>query len=206
MSFPKCRGKSNRMNLTKTYDVTPVAHVMLLPGQKFEGCCEVIETECYTFSYANKSDLNDIGLFHVGKHCANDFINFSGKVAPPLFNPLTSVGVHGRSGTGIAGGGGVASVLCPLNKEIYEAISILTLAWGPPRAPLQKFLTHLSINPSVPMSHSDVQHLNNIIGKIAGRTLTKIIAQLGQGLPNIRAFTFPLVGTILAANAKPNNF
>ncbi|WP_150119720.1 hypothetical protein [Collimonas pratensis] len=205
MSFPQCRGKSNRMNLTKAYDVTPVAHVMLLPGQKFEGCCEVIETECYTFSYANKSDPNDVGLFHVGKHCADDFINFSGKEAPPLFNPLTSIGARVPRVPGIPGIGGV-NQLCALNKEIYEAISILTLAWGPPKAPLQKFLTYLSTYPSTSMSDSDVQHLNNIIGKVTGRTLTGIIAQLGQGLPNLRTFNFPRVGIILAAHAKPNNF
>lgn len=203
MAFPKCRGIANRKILVSSYSITPVAHVKLLPEQEFDGCCGKITDECYTFSYQSLSSSADAGLFHVGRHCANDFLTLTGKTAPPLFNPLTS------SSTSGGGSSAVSSVtsLCLLNKEAYAAINLLTLEWGPPKSALQKILNAITTNPNMPISTNDVVHLNNIISKDkAGRTLTTIISQLKQSHPSMRNFSFQNIAAVLSNANKSSNF
>lgn len=204
MSFPNCDNRSNpnnRKNLASAYTITPVAHTKLLPGQELKGCCGPITRECYTFSYQNNSNATDNGLFSVGSHCAQDFL--SGKAAPPCFNPLSST--SGGGGGTVTGAN--APTMCALNLEVYQAINLLTLDWGPPKASLQAILTAIVSAPTTAIASNHVIHLNNIIGKDSkGRTLTAIITALRVTHPTLRNFTFPNIQTLLSNAKRPSKF
>lgn len=207
MPFPSCDNRSNsnnRKSLTSAYIITAVAHTKLLPGQKLNGCCGLITDDCYTFSYQSKLNTTDTGLFSVGRHCALDFLALTGQSAPPCFNPLTSL-TDSRSG-------GVSSVtnrliMCALNVEVYQAINLLTLDWGPPKSALQAILTDIVSKPSVAVSNKQVMHLNNIIGKDRQRRkLAAIISALRAKHPSLRIFTFPNIQTVLSNASRASNF
>ena len=206
MPFPNCDNRAdpaNRQKLATAYTITPVAHVKLLPGQALKGCCGLIKDECYTFSYSNNSSAADIGLFSVGSHCAEDFLMLIKKIAPPCFNPLTSAS---SGGSGSSSGSSLPA-MCSLNREVYQAINLLTLDWGPPKASLQAILIAIAFVPATPIPVNDVLHLNNIIGKDRhGRTLTAIIAALKGAHPNLRSFTFSNISGMLSQRGKTSNF
>ncbi|WCM89862.1 hypothetical protein [Acidovorax sp. NCPPB 3576] len=207
MPFPNCHNRSNpnnRKSLASAYVITPLAHTKLLPGQKLTGCCGPIKDECYTFSYQNKSAATDTGLFSVGRHCALDFLTLIGQSAPPCFNPLTS---PSSSGGGGAASAASSSTMCALNIEVYQAVNLLTLDWGPPKASLQTILTAIFLAPTSAISNNHVIHLNNIIGKDhQGRKFAAIITALKAMHPNMRIFTFPNIQAVLFNANKASNF
>lgn len=206
MPFPNCDKRSNphnRKDLAFAYVITPVAHTKLLPGQKLNGCCGSITNECYTFSYQNKSNTKDTGLFSVGRHCALDFLALAGQSPPPCFNPLISPSSSG-GGTAFATN---SPTMCALNIEVYQAINLLTLDWGPPKAPLQAILTAIVSAPTSAVSNNHVMHLNNIIGKDhQGRKLAAIINALKAKHTNLRTFAFPNIQAVLFNANKTSNF
>lgn len=207
MSFPSCDNRSdpnNRNKLASAYVITPVAHTKLLPGQELVGCCGKISNECYTFSFQSRSNTTDTGLFSVGRHCALDFLALTGKSAPPCFNPLTSPSSGGGGGSNAAAN---PSAMCALNLEVYQAINLLTLDWGPPKASLQAILTAIVSAPGKAIANNHVTHLNNIIGKDRqGRTLASIISSLKTTHPNLRNFNFPNIQSLLSSTNKASNF
>jgi hypothetical protein len=207
MPFPVCANRSdpnNRKKLASAYTITPVAHTKLLPGQDLKGCCGSIKGECYTFSYQNNASLTDTGLFSVGRHCAQDFLTLTGKSAPPCFNPIT---LPSSSVGGGAASSASSPTMCALNLEIYEAINLLTLDWGPPKATLQAILTAIVSAPATATSNNNVIHLNNIIGKDhQKRKLTAIIGTLKTAHPNLRNFAFPNIQALLFNANKTSNF
>ncbi len=207
MPFPACDIRSdpnNRKKLASAYAITPVAHTKLLPGQALKGCCGNITGECYTFSYQNNANSTDTGLFSVGRHCAQDFLTLTGKSAPPCFNPMT---LPSSSVGGGAASAANSPIMCALNLEVYEAINLLTLDWGPPKASLQAILTAIVSAPTNAISNNNVIHLNNIIGKDRqGRKLTAIIGTLKAAHPNLRNFAFPNIQVLLSNANKTSNF
>jgi hypothetical protein len=207
MPFPNCDNRSNpnnRKGLASAYVITPVAHTKLLPGQELKGCCGSIADECYSFSYQNNSNTTDTGLFSVGHHCALDFLKLTGQSAPPCFNPLTSPSSSGRGGTASVAN---SPPMCALNLEVYQAINLLTLDWGPPKASLQAILTTIVSAPTSAVSNHHVMHLNNIIGKDhQGRKLAAIIGTLKAKHPNLRSFAFPNIQAVLSNASKASNF
>lgn len=206
MPFPKCDNRSdsnNRQKLASAYTIKPVAHTRLLPRQALRGCCGPIKDECYTFSYQNNSNAADTGLFSVGRHCAQDFLTLTGKSAPPCFNPLSSASIGGG---GYFTSGTNSPAMCPLNLDVYQAINLLTLDWGPPKASLQAILTAVAFAPAKPIPVNEVIHLNNIIGKDRqGRKLAAIINALKAAHPNLRSFTFPQIEAVLSNHNKTSN-
>jgi hypothetical protein len=193
MAFPACDIRSDpkrRTKLVGLYNIVPVAHTILLSGQKMEGCCGPILTECFTFSYQLKADPQESGLFSVGKHCGDDFISLTGTTAPPCFNPHVSPagkGTTGKSGTPVG-----PPLMCKINQEMYQAINLLLLSWGPPKKALQGILSSLASKPSTPVATNEVLHLNSIIGKDKQqRTLSMMIVELKTAHPFLGASLFP---------------
>lgn len=208
MPFPDCDNRSNqnnRKNLVSTYNIAPVAHTKLLPGQELKGCCGPIKDECYTFSYQSNSNVADTGLFSTGRHCAQDFLTLTGKSAPPCFNPMSSAS---RSGGSAPASGTSSPTMCRLNLEVYQAINLLVLDWGVPKSSLQAILTAItSAPPDTAIPVNAVIHLNNIIGKDRqGRKLAAIISTLKIAHPNLRSFSFPKIGAVLSNANKTSNF
>lgn len=213
MPFPPCDNKSNphnRKNLVTQYTIIPVAHTMLLPGQDLKGCCGAIRTECYTFSYVKNFDPTDSGLFSVGRSCGKSFILLTGEPAPPLFNPLASqptaaVGQGASPGNGQTTAG--AQRMCPLNQEVYQAVNLLILSWGTPKEKLQSILTAVVTQPTSAISSDSVCHLNSIIGMDRKqRTLSQMLSELQAIHPRLRAFSFPLINSVLVAAGRTSNF
>lgn len=94
-----------------------------------------------------------------------------------------------------------------LNNEVYAAINLLTLDWGPPKPVLLSFLNAIAVNPASPLSKDKVVHLNNIIGKdVKGRTLSGIIGNLQQAHPDMRSFSFPKIEAVLSSAGKISKF
>jgi hypothetical protein len=207
MSFRKCDNRADpnyRKKLNSEYTIIPVAHTKLLPQQGLMGCCGEITGECYTFSFEHKANSADSGLFSVGRHCALDFLALTNTSAPPCFNPLTAAST-GRGGKGSASS--PMPSMCALNLEAYQAINLLTLEWGPPKAPLRSILNAIVSAPNSPLSDSNIIYLNNIIGKDRqGRTLTGIISALKILHPQFRTFTFPLIGSLLIKASRTSKF
>ncbi len=208
MGFPKCDNRSdpdNRMKLASAYTILPVAHTRLLPGQDLQGCCGSIRDECFTFSYLNKLNSSDTGLFSVGRHCAQDFFTLTGTASPRMFNPLSTTATT-RGAEAASTHAGLAVPMCGLNVEMYEAINLLVLDWGPPKSSLREILAAIAAAPSVPVSKKQVIHLNNILGKDRrGRKLSAIIGELRNRCPNLREFKFPTIESLISS-ANVMNF
>ncbi|MBB5018181.1 hypothetical protein HNQ59_001466 [Chitinivorax tropicus] len=207
MPFPNCRGEDNRNNLVRQYQIAPVSRTILFEGLVFDGCCGPIKRECHTFAFTNRAEPTDTGLFHVGYSCAADFYRLTGTTEPPLFNPLKEEHTNSKTSTQSSTRTTSTSIatLCPFNREIYDAINILTLSWGPPREPLRDILMAVYQQPNSPIVDNYVLHLNNIIGK-GKHTITQMVAALTTKHPTMKQFTFPLVEAKLKGLGKPSRF
>lgn len=203
MSFASCRGEKTRKELVSKFDIVPVTRSKVLPGQKIEGCCGLIEDEYYMFCYVSRSSPRDNGFFYTGWHCAESFLALAGKPALPLFNPLKLASTSGEGGETSQG---LTSGMCALNREAYAAINILAYAWGAPRAPLRALLANIVANQSKPISLNAITHLNNIVGSDKRQTMQAIIEDLRHTYPQMRAFSFPTIAATLAAAKKKSNF
>lgn len=202
MAFPRCRGLGERQALVQRFSIAPLAHAVLMPGQVLHGCCEAIQHEYFTFSYVDRQDARERGVFHVGHRCAASFLSLTGTRAPPVFNPLRQLlGTGARAlPRAVRPRVGLDS-WCALNREVYSAIHLLTCAWGElPGAPLQAMLDWMARAPQLALPENEVVHLNMIISKDRRRrTLAAMIEEL-------RAFSFPAARAALARAGKPDYF
>lgn len=209
MAFPHCRGLGERQALVQRFNIMPLAHAVLMPGQLLHGCCEAIQHEYFTFSYADRQDTGDRGVFHVGHRCAASFFALTGTRALPMFNPLRQLlGTGVRSLPRAVRPRSALDDWCELNREVYSAIHLLTCAWGElPGAPLQAMLDWMARAPQLPLPENEVVHLNIIIGKDRRRrTLAGMIEQLRATNTQFRSFSFPCAREVLLRAGKPDYF
>lgn len=188
MPITSCRGKK-KLEIVEKFELTPIAHLALLSGQKKQGCCGKVTNRYYVFNAKHKT-TGEEDFFYVGYDCADQFLELTGKNPLPLFNPIVALGTSesNRSNSGNSNQSNIA----PLNKELYNAIHILCAAWDkPPQKQLLKSLMYIRNRPHIPTQNFAITNFNRILSyDTQKRTLGQIIDQLKQRNPNLRKFTF----------------
>jgi hypothetical protein len=203
MPITKCDNRKDphaREKIVSEFEITPLSRTLLPEDKIYKGCCGPIETWVYTFSYQSKNDKNDSGLFHTGKDCGDNFLNLLGAARPERFSPFVEASKNKRKSMLSTSTAANSSTIrfTRLNQEIYDAINLLTVTYGPPDAGLQSLLEALASQPNINLTAGYVKFLNGVIYKRSnGKTLTSIIAELKKKYSNLRAFSFPLVNQIL---------
>ena len=212
MPISKCDNRKDphaRKKIVAEFEIKPLSRALLPEDKVYKGCCGPIETWVYTFSFKRKNDKADAGLFHTGKDCGEDFLTLLGATRPERFSPFVDTStntIKSLSSNPIASNSSTIR-FTNLNQEIYDAINLLTVAYGPPDAGLQSLLEALASQPNVNLNAGYVKFLNGVIDKrSSGKTLTLIITELKKKYPNLRAFSFPLVDAILVKQNKSSNF
>jgi hypothetical protein len=211
MPVGSCFDEPNKRRIVGEYDLVPFAHVRLLEGQSFMGCCGPVTRSYYHFEATPKSG-GEVETFIAGYRCAERLLELIGHPKLLRFNPLTELGGDGGGngrGNGRGGGNRDAEVkdprkkMCPLNAELYDAIHLLCIAWGKvPGAPMRSTLHYLKKNPEKPTRDFSVIRFNDrFLGRDAQkRTLTEIINELRKKNPTLRQFAFPEMSDVLARN------
>lgn len=197
-----CRGDARKLEILTDYTLEPVAHLKLLNGQKMNGCCGPLRDRYYVFRVSPKSG-GEPGEMIVGYHCAEDFLRLLQLQRLPLFNPLT------QQSSGAGGGGGVTGGASwhPLTREVYNAVNLLSMAWGGhrPYGFLLEILNNIHSSPSTRIDDKIVRRLNTTIAKDReSRTLRQMIDALAAANPNFKEYHFPLIGEVLRL-AKARN-
>lgn len=205
MPIGSCRGSNNKSRIVSQYNLSPIAHVKLLGDQSRNGCCGEITDRYYHFEATPKIG-GKAEAFIVGYDCAEQLLTLTGHAKLPLFNPLATAGAPGGAG-GVANGQNPAVTMCPVNRELYNAIHLLCIAWdSTPGQPLRSLLRRVTTNPGVPVGKFEVTGFNTIVGADhAQRTLTQIVQSLGNNNQALRPFAFTEMEAVLQANNKVSN-
>lgn len=198
MPIENCRGK-NKEEIIKNYNLVPITYVKLLRGQQKENCCGgYLKDKYYAFEYHHKINISDNGGFFVGYDCAEQLFNLLSidKNDYPLFNPIKQL-TAGTTGTGGTAGTTSKNKIHGLNKEVYNAINLMCMAWNTP--PYGKILNTYNYvkNPlNKPTQSWAIKDINYIIGRYS-TTLTDIVNNLRTLEPNLKIFEFPEMNQII---------
>jgi uncharacterized spore protein YtfJ len=187
------------------YDIKPLLIVKLPPKTTHQGCCGPIEKWEYSFSYTEKSNPSNSGIFHTGSGCGNDFISLLGAVKPTSFSAFKTS--HAGSTSSTSGGGVSISPhqFTPLNQEAYNALSILVTIYGKLDDAVKSLLEILIQAPTKNLSDGAIKYLNGVIARRAKGTLTQAI-QASPANSAFRSFSFVNINSCLAKQGQSSNF
>jgi hypothetical protein len=195
-----CRGDTNKSILISRYDITPVFHNKLLSKQYRRCCCgNLLEDSYYCFHFKNKTIQDKGGELIIGISCANKLIGMIGVDKLPPFNPFTCNDTNNYLFLK-NGNNSVNLKLDPLNKENYNAIHLLCMAWDvkSPYGLFYKMLNYIRSYPEIRSKEKYVVRFNNSIEKGGkGKTLKQIISELRAANNGFRNYEFPIMNSIV---------
>ena len=131
------RGGATRAATVAGYAVEPLRRFRV-PNGAVIGACGHETTTPYEIRISKKNG-EEVGVFLTGSYSAEKLIDLAGLRRPVFIDPLkpsaalTKSGVGGGGGGGGGQGGGAPS-MTRLNREVYEAINLILIAWGRERA------------------------------------------------------------------------
>lgn len=198
-----CRGLEAKKSIIEKYTIRILYRwTVLNQKEPLGGCCGALTDEAYTFEYEDKANAKISGTFHVGYHCAEQFLNLLNLPKPPLVNLLRTLGSGGaklRDPTG-ADKAAADRTLHPLNREVELAAVIILQAWGEdPREPIRDTLKALRARPLVPVQDSRIKALITVISHDQQhRTLAQMAQDLRKDNPEMLQPSFPEILKIVA--------
>jgi hypothetical protein len=218
MPIPSCRGLPARRWIVDNYELLPLAHVALLPGQKkLNEAGGVLTDRYYAFEYKELANQSNYGVFYCGYVCGESFCDLLGVAHLPQFDPLIAVSTPGatsvsampiggtpRPAGGAIGTTGHAPVMDALNLEMYQAINLhVVLSNTPPLGGYAATLAYIRNNPARRTRPDYVLRFNNYLMKRYGGAtlLSKCLA-----IPGMKPFAFPEIGAVLTAAGAPVNY
>jgi hypothetical protein len=206
-----CKCESRRIEIVEEYDVTPIAHVKLLPSQTKRSCTgRKLKDEYYCFSYVHKKDKNKNGTFLCGSHAAKHFLKLLNHEGIPLFNPLSSERTNHPGGEGGAGRRRNIRNWHPVAKELSDAINLLIIYWDVEnlQGPLGKIKKEVEAKFYREPGYFSIKGINKMIGGKGEQknNLSNILEELRKHNPTLRAYTFDLINDILDKQNIPSNF
>ncbi len=187
-----CRGNQKKQEIVNLYNIIPISYVKLLNGQNKKCCCnDILTSSYYTFSATHKQKKEEYSFF-AGEGCARKFLELLNLKPLPLFSPLiTEVNNnYSRNINEVKTERIETQNIHPVNKELLEAISLLSIVWDSPLMSMNKIVSYTRSNYSVPNT-SGVVWFNDKVGKdIKRRTLSQMLDDLRQDNPMLRYFGF----------------
>ncbi len=196
-----CRTKARRRELILKYEISPLAHLKLVRGQKKRSAaCDDITDQYYCFTYKNKTDEEDTGSFFCGVFVANDFLEILNLKPLPIFNPFKSY-VKNREKK-LADTENLISKIIrnTLAKEAYAVINILIMVWNfVPYGKLEKILNDILKYPESEPFLWKIKEINRIVGlDYSKRTLNEMNDELCTMDDRIKKYQFPEMVKILS--------
>lgn len=131
------RGDDARENFVRQNEITCVGHLYLQPGQSQLCCCgrKDITSEYFLFSCKAKQESDSEQTPYVitaGPGCGRKIAEKAGIRIPPIVSVFSgsNMVISGHSPGGVQKNEGDPFSFSPINKEMYEALSILFTSWG----------------------------------------------------------------------------
>ena len=171
------RGSEIRRELLTEYDIVPIAHFKLLPGQeKYSYSGYVLKERYYCFQFTHR-ESGAVGSFLCGYKAAEDFLLLL-EIGPiSIFNPLRSENFGTGTGTGTGTEVPLKTIKINESKQLFvDAARLLMMLWDS----ASKGMTPLALalqgaikaGMDKPVEYRHVLTVNTILAK-SGRTLTK---------------------------------
>lgn len=197
-----CRGDRTKQEIVEKYDLTPISYVKLLNGQNKKCCCNDRLTDSYyTFSAIEKNTKKEYSFF-AGISCARKFLTLLNISPLLLFNPLI-IDVENYYITRKENKESKRKTILnfhPINKELLEAICLLSIVWDSPLLSMNKIVSYTRNRYSIP-NIKGVYWFNEKIGNDSkGRTLTQMCDDLRINNPTLKHFKFENLKKILIEN------
>ncbi|WP_407265148.1 hypothetical protein R5N98_06860 [Tenacibaculum maritimum] len=187
-----CYGNTNKKALVKECYLKPVLYVGLLPNQEKQGCCGKLTDRYYIFKATNKLTKKEFSFF-VGKHCAEKLLELINVKPLKFFNPLKldSDNLHGNS-TSNNHLDKLKKKIHPINKELIQVISIISMAWDyPPPVFVLDIIEYTNSLDEFRVNNKGVLWVNRNLAKDKqNRDLTQIISELREVSPNFKQMDF----------------
>jgi hypothetical protein len=204
-----CRGENTRRDIIKDYELHPIAHVQLLPGQEKKSCTgDDLTNAYYCFSYRSRKN-SDEGTILCGKHAAEDFLQLIKHPKLPLFNPLSLQNNKNDKSNKSSNNAPQVSQLKwnPTAKQLHDAIHLLVVCWSsPPGRVLGAIKSALEQSSNSAPTANQVKAINTILGKDAQkRTLATMVADIALN-NSIKKYDFGLLDAVLKAANVSSNF
>ena len=180
-----CRGRKNRINIVKEYEVTPVANLKLLNGDIIKSNANNdITDHYYIFEYKSKT-TNEVGFIYCGEAVAKDFSILINKPLPRLYNILRGDENVRRNAQ--------EEFEIRERKQLYNAVMIFFIYWKiNPNSPIYNIKNKLENYVERTPYINYIKSVNTII-KNTGKTLRNIILELEDRGNNLRDFNFDLI-------------
>lgn len=199
-----CRTAKTRIEIFEKYNLTPIAHVKLLNGQKRKSCTndELIDSYYY-FGYEAKNKTES-GDFLCGSHAANHFLELMNLEKLPLFNPLATIETEYTGANTSSGEKRSNEKWNGAAKQLHNAINILVVySDKSPGKVIREISAKLLKNKHKEPDSMTIKSVNTII-KQQGNTngLQGILSELKVQNPNLREFKFDLLTPIFHSNKK----
>ena len=201
-----CRTRERRRKLIQEYEISPLAHLKLLNGQKkLSAAGDVITDQYYCFTYKNRTNENDNGSFFCGLFVADDFLDILKLKPLPLFNPFisnTDTAIY-KTIENVKNN----NTWNTLAREAYIAINILIMVWNiVPYGKLEKILNEIVKYPNSEPYSWKIKEINRIIGfGNSKRTLTEMINELISMDERIKQYQFSgMIKVLEKENVKIN--
>jgi hypothetical protein len=194
-----CRGDDRKKEICNECDVTVISRIALLPGSNIEGCCGDLDNEHTIFYYKHKKS-GDNGTFSVGKSCANTFVRILSQSLPQLVSPLQNMTIPQGSGGGGGSSNATQSITAPINSELYIAINLWCILKSQvPKYALQRILTKIQADPSIPQKDKDVFDFLKVVASYK-TSLKDLLTNAQSNHSNIKNYSFPLINAVASKN------
>lgn len=195
-----CYGKETREMLVKKYEISPVAYVKLLSGQKKLSCTGRLLTDSYyCFQYIKKDNKEKHGTFFCGLPTAKHFLTLTENAELALFNPLSSEANSSKiSSNSSKNLDDKQKPINPITKELLNAINLLIVAWNTiPYGRLAQIKEAKNKYYYRPPFENEISYVNKVISYDKDkRTLTEMLEELSQ-LNNLKQYDFSLLNEVL---------
>ena len=201
----RCRGENARRILIEKYDLTLVAHVKLLNGQKKQSCTgDALTDSYYCFSYTNRRK-RETGSFLCGSHAARHFRTLLKIDDIPQFNPLKQEG--GSSNYSVNKETNPVIKWNKKAKQLHDAINLLVVCWDTvPGKALSRVKCKIERYSYKEPFLTEIKAVNTIISyDKKGRSLRRMLEELSQK-NNLRDFSFDELKTELEKDNTPSHF
>lgn len=165
-----CRGKEARIELVENYKIDCISHLVPLPGRiKTCICGRKLDKSYYLFtrSLRNGEAYGNQESFYAGDNCADELIDRAEIARPVCVDPFSDrqldLSFNANSNLSYKSNNAI-QIRNPLNKELYDAISLLFMVWdNHPYGILSSILHQIAVYPDRSRSHRQVMVLNNAI-------------------------------------------
>ena len=208
MAFPDCDIRTdpkNRIGLISRFKIEPLLISELLNNKIHHGCCGPIKTWVYTFSYKEKSNSSNDGLFYTGKGCGEDFILLLNAQRPISFSSKSSIQT-GKVSTTLGTSSKFTKNFTSLNQEVYNSLNILIIEYGSIDNAIKSLLEILLSEPHKNLSDGAIKFLNGVVKKRTKSNLSHVINAMKIKHTNFRSFSFPLINDCLSRQGQVSNF